>query len=273
MKKFEASDYAAGLALLDTAFATTGDPDLRLNAAVAYEQWGGHCVEALSAYDSYFRLCDGRTCANLENARKRLAQAQTRCQSALAVTTAPPGARVRLDTADIGRAPLTSRVLPGTHHVEVSLDGHGAAETTVETLAGTSHHLVLTLAADPDLVGHPLAPPVAPAVRTAAWVTLGAGLLAAGVGGTFLGLHVGARDDRNAAADDAGVSGARLADLEDTANRDWIIGWSGVSVGALALLAGGTLWYSTRDTEVEAVGATADSPHGQTHSFSSGGRF
>jgi hypothetical protein len=59
-----------------------------------------------------------------------------------------------------------------------------------------------------------------------------------------LAAHGDARAARNRAANTPTISPSRLRDLEDTANRDWVIGWTGLSSGVIGIALGATLLYS-----------------------------
>lgn len=76
-----------------------------------------------------------------------LAEARKRV-GALALRVEPAGAEVLIDGASIGKAPLTGEVFvdPGPRTIEARIEGYKGAKVTVETAAGSSREVPLTLA-------------------------------------------------------------------------------------------------------------------------------
>lgn len=241
MAEFEATRYASGILLLERAFTATGDPDLKLNIAVAYEQWGDRCAEALATYAAYFALCEGRACDNLENARRREDVTRARCQTEVRVVSDPSGAQVWIDRVSYGAAPVAARLMPGPHVVHAEAVGYATSEAAIEARAGALQGVHLALAPLPAAPQKGAGSPLEARVRTAGWASLGVGLAASAVGAGFLVAFTDARVARNRAATTPGVSAARLHDLEDAANRDWVVGWAGVTSGVIAVALGATL--------------------------------
>ncbi len=69
-----------------------------------------------------------------------------------ALTTTPPGARVRIDGVDVGVTPLTKALPSGAHKVEVSHADAGRAERIVEVRRGERADVDFVLAARPSRV-------------------------------------------------------------------------------------------------------------------------
>lgn len=248
---FDQGEFEAGIGLLTEAFAAFPEPDLLLNRAVAYEQWGGHCADALAGYARYFEHCGGRTCANLDAARKREALYRERCRVAVTVTSEPVGAMVLDGNDGLGATPLTVRLLPGSHSITARLVGHRDARQDVVVSDGQPLTVALKLETQASIAAsvsgatgetdgpNPL--------RTGAWVAIGVGGVAAIAGTVFFVSHLDEREERNAKADDLSVSIAQLKSIEDDANRDWVLAWTGFGLGAAGLAAGATLLILSGD--------------------------
>lgn len=253
MKRFQAADYAGGIDLLEKAFVLSANPDVRLNVAVAYEQWPDHCAEALQSYATYFQLCVGRPCAHVDAARKREAMVKERCVADVRVESQPAGAAIRIDDAAVGSAPVSAKLGRGSHRVVAELSGHKTADQRVEVKAEQGQTVTMRLVtlapgrvpakATPAVSAapEPAAEPGLAPLRLAGWVSLGVGGAAAGAGTLFFVWHLDERDKRNEAADDLTVSNRRLKAIEDDANRDWVLAWTGFGVGAAGVAAGATL--------------------------------
>jgi hypothetical protein len=180
--------------------------------------------------------------------------------STLALNTKPVGARVKLDGQDTGKVtPVELSTTPGSHTVEVALDGYLPLSETVELQIGGRHELQIALQPapvapppPPPVVKAPPAPPPAPPPdedpTAALWVTSIVG--AAGlVTGTVLGFMVLAeRSDYDAMpTEEIADRGERLALFADVA----------FGVGAMALITGAVL-YLTDDASEPAAPAKAE---------------
>lgn len=248
---FDQGEFEPGIGLLTQAFEAFPEPDLLLNRAVAYEQWGGHCADALAGYARYFEHCGGRACANLEAARKREALYRERCRVAVTVTSQPVGAAILDGTDALGVTPLTARLLPGSHRLTARLENHRDASEDVVVLDGQPMTVALTLETQA-LSAAPVSAAASASdgrnpLRTGAWVAFGVGGVAAIAGTVFFFSHLDAREDRNAKADDLTVSISQLKSIEDDANRDWTLAWTGFALGAAGLATGATLFYLSAD--------------------------
>lgn len=263
---FDQGDWAAGVELLTGAFEAFPDPDLLLNRAVAFEQWGAHCAEALAGYERYFAYCEGRTCAHEDAARKREALYRERCLVPVEVKSEPAGAAVFDGASALGPAPLTLRLTPGEHRLTARLTGYSDVTESVTVHDGQPAAVVLQLAAPASSAG--VATSVGPPAsgvpdrrdgrRIGAYVGLGVGAAATIAGTVFLFAHLDARDERNSAAGDTSVSLARLDALEEDANRDWALAWTGFGLGAAGLgtAAALFLWSGGDETGGSSVHST-----------------
>lgn len=72
-------NHAAGISALEEAYRASPNPDILLSIATTYEQWPGHCGEAIDAYLRFFEACDG--CVGLAGAADRFDLALEQCVS------------------------------------------------------------------------------------------------------------------------------------------------------------------------------------------------
>jgi hypothetical protein len=107
----------------------------------------------------------------------------------LVVESVPSHADALLDGLPAGKTPLIRVLLPGTHTVEIAAKGHTAATQKLTLKAGKTHHLRVSLLpkkavarASPYRLRGPSAP------RWVKWTVLGAGVVAAGIGGGLVAL-------------------------------------------------------------------------------------
>jgi len=135
---------AEGIPKLEQAYALNTKPDIVFAIAVAYDQWDGHCAEAISTFQRYFAVCRG--CKTLGVAKKRFARTKERCQARLVVEATPAGAKVEVDGDAKGQAPVTLRVTPGRHSVTVTADGHEPHSESVVAEAAKEQRLSVALA-------------------------------------------------------------------------------------------------------------------------------
>jgi hypothetical protein len=179
--------------------------------------------------------------------------------SMIVLSTTPAGAQVALDGSDTGKlTPVELTVTPGTHKVEVKLDGYLPIAENLEIKIGGRHELQIELQKAPPPPPPPPPPPVAkitppPPVRkdtdptAALWVTSIVG--AAGlVTGTVLGFMVLAeRSDYDAMPTEKTADrGERLALFADVS----------FGVGAMALITGAVLYLTDDSASEPAPAAT-----------------
>src|SRR5437868_2807870 len=66
-RQIVSGEFAPGIAALEEAHETTLEPELLLEIAAAYDEWGEHCGAALDAFRRFFEACE--KCAALEKAK------------------------------------------------------------------------------------------------------------------------------------------------------------------------------------------------------------
>ena len=115
-------------------------------------------------------------------------------RTAVAIHTVPRGATIQLDGKDIGATDKTLNTYPGTHSLQLTLDGYQTFTRTVDTAEGKTTDVQVQLTK----VGTPAAPPnhegsgvvaatpevtgLAALPRWVAWTGIGVGAVAAGTG-------------------------------------------------------------------------------------------
>ncbi len=256
---FEQGDYAGGIEEMEAAHALLPHPGFLLNIAVAYERWGGRCVEALTALDRFDGLCD--RCELTEAGRRRRDSIEAVCATDVSVRSEPPGARLVLDGQKrVGTAPATVSILPGRHSIRAELDGYVPAEQSFEVRQDAGPSLVLRLA--PEVFSSPaLAPPEQPAILgierppsaepnrgpaasgPSAWTVLALGVGAAGLGaGAYFTVTAFDRIDAEARGRRDGSELGELLELRSDAEAQAVAAHVGFGIGLLGVGIGLLSW-------------------------------
>ena len=266
------ADYKTGIGLLERVYALKPTPEIVLNIAISYDQWGGHCAEALGAFDRFELVCQGCKYAKLgKQRRKAVAE---KCVGQITVSSSPPAAKVAIDGKEEGRAPVVRKLAAGKYTIRVELNGHKPLEKQITLAHQEEQAETITLEkialAKPIAAAKPktkagkgkkpepkakLAPnkPASPESEPTAsmwpiWTALGVGVAGLAAGGVFGMLAVQANDDAEEIR-----SGKKVGTVDDireqkdtsqghelTANLMLALG--GVSLataGVLALVGGG----------------------------------
>jgi PEGA domain len=196
-------------------------------------------------------VCDACTPAKLKDVTMELLAVLLREVEArmmptiLAVRTTPSGAQVEIDGRIVGESnaqrPLEYRVYAGAHRIVVQLRGYETAIRSVQVVAGETRPIEVELVALPGTL-KPAASASQPAIATSphhqrtrwgAWLTLGAGAIAASTG---IALIIADQD------------ASRSPDVTQPYDRreTMTLGIVSASLGAAAVGAG--LWWLRRDT-------------------------
>ncbi len=246
---------ADGIPKLEQAYALNPKPDIVFAIAVAYDQWDGHCAEAVSTVRRYFAVC--RDCKTLAVAKKRFTRTQERCRARLVVEATPPGATVQVDGKRVGTAPVTVRVTPGRHTVTVTADDHDAYSEAVVLEAAKERKLGVALARRAPPAAGPLAAGEVPGARAEAPRTDEAPRRESAVAQPPVEAP-GAEPvaERSPAPGKVEVPSPAPEDVEDGAADDEggtgsVAGLALVGVGLVGL-AGGTVFFVLRGDELEA---------------------
>lgn len=118
-----AGDFETGVKLLDEAYHLVGHPDFLFNIAATYDQWTGHCSDAIAAFGRYFAVCAGK-CQTFDLAQQRFPRVKERCTAAIQVMSDPKNADVLVDGSASGRTPVSVPATVGEHTVVVKLPGY-----------------------------------------------------------------------------------------------------------------------------------------------------
>lgn len=207
------------------------------------------------------------------NAEAALREAQAKLDT-IRLQVSTEGAEVRVDGKSVGRTPLRDPIFlePGTHTIEVAAERASPVSATIESKAGMTRDLWLTLKKEEPV---PPPPPPPPPKRSAVpGVVLGS--VAGAALATGIGLMVKRGADRSAARDLSGaISGAhhscvagagnydaRCAALNDTALRAARFHDAGVGVliGAGAAAAGSVVYFLWPSPSPKTAGALRVSP-------------
>ena len=248
---FNAGSFADGIAKLERSYSIDPKAATVFAIAVAYDQWQGHCAEALSTFERYFAVCD--QCKSLKVAEKRHARTVERCRAEAAAETEPPGPQVPGGAPPAGQAAgrlVLHGVPPGS---KVTVDGAEVAVANDEPLeVDPGQHTV-------EVRAGPRAAALAAVVREQETVTLDFGALLPperavaepAPPAAEPEAAVAVRPEPVPAASPApGGGGTALA----------VATWASFGVGA-AGLAGGAAFGLLRDAELEAESeAKRDAP-------------
>ena len=237
--KFRQADFAGALAALEQAeplAVAANDPSLaqiRFNIARCYEELGRN-TEALAAWERYLKLPDQPH--RKERALTAMAALRKRMFGTLAITCEPAGAALRIGDAAPVPCPLQQDgFAPGSYPVEVSFDGYRTAQRVVEVVAGetaTASFRLEPLDGGAALVVPDIEPAPAP-FDPWPWVTVGAGLVAAGGGAVFTFSAISSRDE----ADTLPPGGTRDTTVDDYETAE-AVSWALYGVGAAAVVTG-----------------------------------
>ena len=227
-RHYRAGQYSEAAQEFLVAYQLHPLPRLAFNLARSLER-SGRPGEAIEAYEDYLRIApEAEDRAEVQKVIVALRLVVDRGYPTLEITSTPKGLPVRIDgePAD-GATPLTVRVKPGKHHVEVHL-GERRAAAQAEVEAGQPNSLHLTL---PE--------PGAGASRWGLWpwLAIGVGVVGAGVG---IGFGVDAESKEDEREDATSLKDAES--LHEEAEQSQVIAWIGAGVAAVGLGTGLTLF-------------------------------
>jgi hypothetical protein len=260
---FARRQFTAAALAFERAGRLVPHPSAWLNASEAWER-AGDLVRAAEGCDRVIELAEVRA-RFFSEAKKRLARIEPKI-ARIDVSGAPEH-RVRIDGGEARRAPFSKRVLPGAHRIVwTAPDGEHAME--LELGPGDSQAISLdvepqdeappleaiqetptstpAVAATPPPVEVEPEPPTEPSTEpepaiepsfgpppAQSWVAFGAGGVAFGVGLTFGGLTIAAKNDFNATPTPATADD--FFDRRRTANIAY-------AAAAVSVLVGVGLW-------------------------------
>lgn len=271
-RHFAKGRYAKGIEQMRKAHGLLPHPGFLLNIAVAYDQWGEHCGEALDTFDEFFEACPD--CELRDKAAAKREQVRARCPAATRIETSPPGATLTVDGAPVGESPKTLELSPGPHAIEAARPGFVPARRRVEVRYGVENTVALTLEAvppppppkvtatpppPPPTVTGQLAPiPDAPTDLTPwAWTAFGVAAAGAAAGTVFTLQTMSALDAEEQARIERRTK-REVEDLQGDAVNKAIVANVGFGVAAAGLVTGVVLLILDEDPPEE--GDTAWAP-------------
>lgn len=256
-KAFAKGDYAKGIEQMRKAHKLLPHPGFLLNIAVAYDQWGDHCGEALGTFDEFFEACPD--CELFEQATKKRGEVRSHCPALARIETTPPGATLSVDGVPKGMSPQTVKLPPGPHTIAAARPGYVSADREVEVRFGAENRFALSLEAiapppatgppppvakappppEPEVVHGQLAPIQEPPANLTPWVWTAFGVAAAGaaVGTVFTLQTLSALDAEEQARVDRRTK-REVEDLQSDATNKAIIANVGFGAAAAGLVTG-----------------------------------
>lgn len=244
---FTDGDFPLALKRLQAAYAADPQAGFIANQGLVLEQMGeyGPAAEAFERF-----LATKPAAAKAKAALDVLA----RIKPDVEVVTDPPGAEVRSvagSARKLGTTPLRTRLVVGTHTLELRLAGHEPAEVSVRVWPGRALTVRQALTRDPNAVVAPVGP-LGPKAgggggNVWGWVLLGGAAVAGGAAGAFYVLG----DDAVSARDRA-----QTGDAWDEHQSDAEL-WNATYLGAAGLagaaLVGGVVLLLTGGEDTTAV--------------------
>ena len=258
-RRFEAGDPRGALERFEAAYATYPSPRILYNLGYALARVG-RPAEAAQVLDRFLREC--ATDVEVSEERRRNARDELRALVArigrIELLGAPPTARVRVDGARLAEVPPPRivYVAPGTHQVEVEVDGFSSLAASIDVAAGGRAPLSVKLdpvaaaRAAPAPAGAPVAPSPPPPTRRRVWTWVAGGLGVALVGaGVAVSLSAHADYDEYQRT----TSPARYDELRDAIPGKATAGSVLLGTGAAALAGAVALWIFEGRSEHVAV--------------------
>ncbi len=257
-KAFAKGKYAKGIKQMRKAHALRPHPGFLLNIALGYEQWGGHCTQALSTLDEFFEACPA--CKLRPKGLSKQAEIRALCPALVRVETDPSGAELQVDGQVLGHSPTTLKLSPGPHEITAIRPGHMTKTTKVEVVSGETNQFRLELApvavaevpakAETNPKADPK-PKTQPTIRGRlkrieepptnlapwAWTAMGIGVVSAGVGAFFTLQTFSALDAEEQARSDRQTKREVEALQQDATNKA-LAANIGFGVGGAAILTG-----------------------------------
>lgn len=245
-------NLALGIDELKSAYALVPHPTLLFNIAVVYDQWPGHCADALQAFDRFFAACEA--CGVRATAERRFERVKERCLVALTIRSVPPDADVQVDQRSVGRTPTRVTVRPGPHQVRVQKDAYAVESREVVMAPGRDQALELVLQALPSA---PDVPPLVaegrPSDPLRPWMWAGFATAAVGlaVGAVFTVLAQDSSDREAQVRDQPFPVAEDVRSLRDEARTRSAIAVTSFIAAGVGAAAGATLWWISSDSPAQ----------------------
>lgn len=162
--RYEQGDFQGALEAFQEAYRIAPHPMVRVNMANCYEQLG-RPLEALHHFERFLAEAETATRAQRREVQAAIARLQHQIAE-VRLAVAPDGALVTIDGTETRRAPILDpiRMTPGTHRIEVRLDGYRTDRREIEVVAGQPQRITIRLERGSD---EPAPAAVAPAEAAA----------------------------------------------------------------------------------------------------------
>ncbi len=263
-RHIKTGDYQAGIDEMQQAYKLSKHPGFLLNMAVAYDQWGNHCQEALKTLEDFFAKC--QRCRLKKAARRRRSEVVTKCESLVTFASDPRGASLEVDGRRVGTAPTNLRLLPGDYEVRAQLKGYQSKTTQFSVRNGESKQVGLQLVslnakadpapnlavkADPqppsepqDITDGQIQQPAEPPSNGSVvpWVSLGIGGLGLGLGTYFTIDTLNLLDEEEQARTSGTVPRDQVVALQDDASQRALFAHIAYGVGLAGVATSIILW-------------------------------
>jgi hypothetical protein len=161
--------FPDALAAFEASWRLNPRPFVLYNAAMCRQELFDY-PGAIAGFEEYLEVgANEEPAERLADARERIAELEQRV-GRVALAIEPPGARVLVDGREVGTTPLAEplRVGPGTHAIEVRLDGYAELRREVSVAQGERVEIVAELTATGSTEVEPPPPPVVPFTETPA---------------------------------------------------------------------------------------------------------
>lgn len=263
-RKFAKGKYEAGITAMQQAHDLIAHPGFLLNIAVAYDQWGGHCDDALDTFQRLFETC-GPGCALRDSAEARHRKVRQKCQLDVTISTVPQAAELYVAGESRGATPQKLRLDAGAHEVRLRLEGHEPFTTTVRVARRTLNQFEFRLKPIRVTLAEPPPPPVpdpeppppqvtletpapaGPSLVPWAWTAAGIGVAGAGLG-TGLWLRSRSTLDERQSAIDNNLGRQAVENLENQARTEVRIAQIGFGVAGAGVVTAVVLWILDGDS-------------------------
>lgn len=145
VERYEGGNYQGALEAFQEAYRLAPHPTVRVNMANCYEHLD-RPLEAMHHFERFLAEADGAS----RQQRREVQAAIRRLEGQLGqlrLAIAPDGARVVIDNAETRVAPILEpvRLVAGTHHLTVRLDGYRTEHREIEVAGGSDERISIRL--------------------------------------------------------------------------------------------------------------------------------
>ncbi|MEM1022189.1 MAG: PEGA domain-containing protein [Myxococcota bacterium] len=234
-QKIAEGSYGEGVELLRRAHQAVPHPTFLFNIAVVYDQWPGHCVESLAAFDEFFAACPD--CKVRPTAETRFAKVKARCRSSIELSSRPSGAEVFVDAETRGLTPLRLELRPGRHQLRFQAEGFEPDARELSLDPGQDLELSVDLRALPTATSSPPSP-AGRGLRVAGWSAIGLGAVGIGLGSAFIVLTNESVNEERALRNTTPVDPVAVVATRDQARDRAVLAYVFTGIGIAGVASG-----------------------------------